>query len=33
MTAEKQLQQNADVVERLPWKNEMSMEFDAISLI
>ena len=32
MTAEKQLQQNSGVTERLPWKNEMNMEFDAVSL-
>lgn len=32
MTAEKQLQQNAGVTERVPWKNEMSMEFDAVSI-
>lgn len=32
MTAERQFQQNTGVVERLPWKNEMNMEFDAISL-
>ncbi len=32
MTAEKDLQQTAGVTERTLWKNEMSMEFDAVSL-
>ncbi len=32
MTAEQQLQQSEGVTERKPWKNEMNMEFDAVSL-
>ncbi len=32
MTAEKDLQQTAGATERALWKNEMSMEFDAVSL-
>lgn len=32
MFTEMQLQQNSSVTERMPWKNEMSLEFDAVSL-
>ena len=32
MTVEKDLQQTGGVTERAPWRNEMSMEFDAVSV-